>query len=71
MFCTILPDIAINGRDFVLFGDGATIHDSGKTMKEYERYQTTFIKNCVNSPFLNPIENFFSAHKTIFRSMRL
>ena len=70
-FCQILRPVASFGKEFVLFGDNASYHDSSYTKKKLNNYKTKMIKNLVNTPTLNPIETTFLQIKTLFKGIRL
>jgi transposase len=58
-FCSILRTVASFGKDFVLFGDNVSYHDSKYTRKKLQNYKTKMIFNIKYTPILNPIERTF------------
>lgn len=57
MFVEIIDLIEKNGKNYVLLGDNATIHNSNYTKRCLKEKKVDFIYSVPYQPELNPIEN--------------
>lgn len=68
-FCKIFRTVASFGKDFVLFGDNVSYHDSRYTKQKLKNYKTSFIYNIKYTPILNPIETAFLNSRLFIRAL--
>ena len=71
IWVTILQQIILHGKRFILFGDNVSWHTARVSLREYAKYNTFFLRNVPYTPELNPVEDYFNILKLKYKSLWL